>query len=72
MALTKGVKWLTAVFAMFTFCYITRTIYDFMVVPDFEFAHMFSGVTLPIMWDFVPIFLMFAYHYKNSKLIKEE
>ena len=72
MDTTLGVKILTSVFAIFTFCYIRRTFYDFFVTPDLIFSNIFSGVTLPILWDFVPIVLMFTYHYKNCKSMKKE
>ena len=67
MELTKGVKMLFTVFIVFTFCYVTRTIYDLCVDPTLDFPNIFSGVVLPILWDFVPILLMFTYHYKNMK-----
>ena len=60
---------LASVFAIFTFCYTTRTIYDFTISNDLTFANIFSGICLPILWDAVPIFLMFAYHYQNLKQI---
>ena len=63
MKLTMGVKMLSMVFLVFTFCYVTRTLYDWFVTPSANFPNIFSGVSLPILWDFVPIFLMFAYHY---------
>ena len=61
MELSKGVKMLALVFGIFTFCYATRTLYDWLVVPTLDFGNFFSGVSLPILWDFLPIFLMFTY-----------
>ena len=70
MELTQGVKMLSAVFGIFTFCYVTRTLYDILVPPSLEFPEIFSGVSLPILWDFVPIFLMLAYHFQNSRMLE--
>lgn len=56
---------LTLIFGVFTICYSTRTVYDWMIPPTKNFFNIFTGVSLPILWDFVPIFLMFFYHYKN-------
>ena len=61
---------LAAVFATFTICYLTRTLYDFFVTPSLEFAKLFSGVNLPIIWDFSPIFMMLVYHYQNLRLLQ--
>ena len=72
MELTKGVKMLFTVFIVFTFCYVTRTIYDLCVDPNLNFPNIFSGVVLPILWDFVPILLMFTYHYNNMKSQKSK
>jgi hypothetical protein len=69
MELTNGVKMLASVFAIFTFCYVTRTLYDILVAPTLGFWQIFSGVTLPLLWDFVPIFLMFNYHFRNLKIL---
>ena len=65
MELSSGVKMLTLIFGVFTICYTTRTVYDWMIPPNKNFFNIFSGISLPILWDFVPIFLMFFYHYKN-------
>ena len=72
MELTKGVKMLFTVFIVFTVCYVTRTIYDLCVDPTLDFANLFSGVVLPILWDWVPILLMFTYHYNNMKNTKNK
>lgn len=61
---------LAAVFAVFTFCYVTRTFYDIFVTPTTEFGNIFSGICLPLLWDFTPISMMFIYHFQN--LIKEK
>ena len=71
MELTHGVKMLSIVFSIFTFCYITRFLYDILVEPDLAFANAYSGFTLPIMWDFLPILLMFMYHIQNLRILKE-
>jgi len=63
---------LASVFALFTFCYVTRTLYDIFIAPTLGFAQLFSGVCLPLLWDFVPIFLMFAYHFQNLKILKKD
>ena len=63
---------LFTVFIVFTFCYVTRTIYDLCVDPNLNFPNIFSGVVLPILWDFVPILLMFTYHYNNMKSQKSK
>ena len=68
LQLTKGVKMLTAVFAVFTFCYVTRAIFDLTIDPNLNFPNLFYGLLLPLLWDWVPILLMFVYHYKNAKL----
>ena len=68
LQLTKGVKMLTAVFAVFTFCYVTRAIFDLTSDPNLNFPNLFYGLLLPLLWDWVPIFMMFVYHYKNAKL----
>lgn len=65
MSLTRSIKILYAVFFVFTVCYVSRTIYDLTVDPTLEFPNLFSGVLLPILWDFTPILLMFGYHYKS-------
>lgn len=70
MELTQGVKMLSAVFAIFTFCYVTRTFYDIFVPPTLNFPEIFSGICLPILWDFVPIFLMFLYHLQNTRMLE--
>ena len=62
---------LSAVFATFTFCYVTRTLFDFFVSPSLSFTSLFWGVLLPVLWDFIPIFLMFTYHFQNLMLIKK-
>ena len=67
MKLTRSVKILFAVFFVFTVCYVSRAIYDVTVDPNLKFANLFSGLTLPILWDFLPIFLMFLYHYMNMR-----
>ena len=72
LELTQGVKMLSAVFAIFTICYVTRTLYDLFISPNLTFAHLFSGVTLPLLWDFTPIFLMFTYHYLNLRILNEQ
>ena len=54
---------LAAIFGIFTFSYFTRTLYDWLVSPSLEFANAFSGIALTILWDFLPIFLMFGYHF---------
>ena len=63
---------LAAVFATFTVCYLTRTLYDITVEPNLEFMNLFTGVCLPIVWDSLPISLMFAYHYQNLKLLQNK
>lgn len=70
MELTKGVMMLFAVFAIFTFCYVTRTLYDIFVDVNLEFANALSGVCLPCLWDGLPIFLMFAYHFQNLRIMQ--
>ena len=72
MELTRGVKMLAIVFSLFTFCYITQFVYN-MIVDELDVAFMsaFSGFTLPIMWDFMPILLMFSYHFQNLRILKE-
>ena len=67
MKLTKSVKILFAVFFVFTICYVSRAFYDVMVAPSLKFANLFTGLTLPILWDFVPIFFMFLYHFMNMR-----
>ena len=57
---------MTLIFGVFTFCYTTRTLYDWIIPPNRYFANIFSGICLPILWDFLPIFLMFLYHFKNK------
>ena len=71
MELTQGVKMLSAVFATFTFCYVTRTIFDFSVNPSTEFQSLYPGLILPVLWDFTPILLMFTYHFQNLMLINK-
>ena len=67
MQLTSGVKMLTTIFGVFTICYISRTLYDCIVSPTLGFAQLFSGLFLPLFWDFMPIYMMFNYHYKHLK-----
>ena len=62
MELSKGVKMLAFIFFTFTFCYTTRSLYDIFFDTSLEFSKAFTGVMLPIMWDFLPISLMFLYH----------
>ena len=71
MQLTYGVQLLASIFAIFTFCYVTRTIYDLTVSPNLEFGNLFSGIALPLIWDGVPISMMLFYHFKNMKMLKE-
>ena len=71
MELTKGVKMLASVFGVFTFSYSTRTLYDWFIEANLVFANFFSGFTLPILWDFLPIFLMFAYHFQNLRVLQK-
>ena len=63
MQLSHGVKMLSAVFGLFTFCYVTRSIYDVTISPTLDFPNLFSGTCLPLLWDFIPILLMFTYHF---------
>ncbi len=70
MELTQGVKMLFAVFAIFTFCYVTRTLYDIFVPANLDFPNLFTGVTLPCLWDGLPMFLMFAYHFQNLRVLQ--
>jgi len=70
MELTKGVKMLFAVFTIFTFCYVTRTMYDIFVSDFLAFENAISGVCLPCIWDGLPIFLMFAYHFQNLRIMQ--
>lgn len=63
MELTQGVKMLATIFGVFTIAYVSRTFYDWLVPPSLAFANSFSGVCLPLLWDFLPISLMFVYHY---------
>ena len=72
MELSSGVKMLSAVFGIFTFCYVSRAIYDLVAGVDLQFKNIFTGTTFPVIWDGLPIFLMFAYHMQNSKKIKEQ
>lgn len=67
MELTRSVQMLFAVFSVFTVCYVSRSIYDVTVEPTLDFPNLFSGVTLPLLWDLLPISLMFLYHWKNMK-----
>ena len=70
MELTKGVMMLFAVFTIFTFCYVTRTLYDIFVDANLDFGNALSGVCLPCLWDGLPIFLMFAYHFQNLRIMQ--
>ena len=69
MELTEGVKMLAAIFGVFTFSYFTRTLYDWLIDVNLDFANIFSGYVLPILWDFLPIFLMFHYHFQNLRIL---
>ena len=71
MELTQGVKMLAAIFGVFTIAYFTRTLYDWLVEPSIHFANSFSGFTLPILWDFLPITLMFAYHFQSLIVLQK-
>ena len=71
MELTQGVKMLSLIYGIFTFAYLTRTLYDWFVEPGLSFANSFSGVLLPIFWDFLPIFLMFYYHFQNLMILRK-
>ena len=62
---------LTSVFLVFTLCYISRTIYDFTIPTDLKFGDVLSGVCLPVLWDGLPISLMFTYHFLNLRLLKK-
>jgi len=72
MELTQGVKMLFGVFFVFTICYVSRSIYDVTVEPNTNFPNLFSGMILPVFWDFMPISMMFAYHFKNMRDYEQE
>ena len=67
MELSKGIKMLFAVFAIFTLSYTTRTIYDIFIGTSVSFGGLFSGLCLPLFWDFLPTLLMFGYHFQNMR-----
>ena len=71
MQLTYGVQLLASIFAIFTFCYVTRTIYDLTVEVNLQFGNLFSGIALPLIWDGVPISMMLFYHFKNMTMLKQ-
>ena len=62
MQLSREVKFLSSIFAVFTLGYLTRTVYDFTVPASVQFWQLMTGITLPLFWDFLPIGLMFYYH----------
>jgi hypothetical protein len=68
--LSSNVKWLSAVFWLFTFAFMSRTIYDFSTKIGGGFWVIYLGLALPLLWDFLPIFLMALLHYREAMIAK--
>ena len=69
MRLSYGIKMLSATFGTFTICYVSRAIYDCTVQPTLDFPNLFSGIAMPLIWDFVPIVMMYIYHFQNMRMM---
>lgn len=66
--LSSNVKWLTSIFALFTFAFMSRAIYDFATRMNGSFLTTFLGLALPLIWDFLPIFLMSLFHLRDVRI----
>lgn len=63
--LATNVKWLTTIFFIFTVGFLSRAIYDFVTTIDGNFITIYLGLALPLLWDFLPVFLMALFHLKE-------
>jgi len=66
-SLSSNVKWMTIIFAIWTFAFFTRSIYDYVTKMNGSFWTTFLGLALPLLWDWLPIFLMSLLHYRDQK-----
>lgn len=64
-ALSSNVKWLSTIFALWTFAFMSRAIYDYSTKMKGHFWTTFLGLALPLLWDFLPIFLMSLLHFRD-------
>jgi hypothetical protein len=63
--LTSKVRWVTSIFALFMFAFLSRAIYDYSTKINGSYIAVFLGLALPLLWDFLPIFLMSLMHYRD-------
>lgn len=54
---------MTACFTAFTVSYTTRTIFDFTADFENSFTAVFLGQALPLIWDLLPIGMLYVFHY---------
>ena len=70
--LSSNVKWLTSIFGLFTFAFMSRAIYDYATKIGNNFWTVFLGLSLPLIWDFLPIFMMSLLHYRDAMVERKE
>ena len=66
--LSSNVKWLSMIFALWTFAFLSRAIYDYVTKMNGYFWTTFLGLALPLLWDFLPIFLMSLLHFRDQRI----
>ena len=63
--LSSNVRWVTVIFALFMFGFLSRAIYDYATTLNGNYLTVYLGLALPLFWDFLPIFLMSLMHYRD-------
>jgi len=56
------------IFSIFSFAFLSRSIYDFSTKLNGNFWTTFLGLLLPLFWDFLPLFLMALFHLKQKEV----
>lgn len=64
--ISTNVKRLSVIFSIFGFAFFSRSIYDFATKLNGNFWPTFLGLLLPLVWDFLPLFLMALFHLKQK------
>lgn len=67
-ALASNVKWMSSIYLVFTVGFITRSIYDSLATIDGSSFSIWLGLAGPLLWDWLPIFLMCLFHLKEVLL----
>ena len=63
--LSKNVRWVTSIFGLFMFAFLSRSIYDYSTTINGSYVTVYLGLALPLVWDFLPILIMSLMHYRD-------